>query len=106
VAGLRSADGEGPEMVCDPRGCVFVCCDAGRLINLFGALRRLGGRGNIGLADPLNDGVTGLLAVGLSVWKEAMDKRRSQLVDGRRAWSVCESVDSFSGICSGGAVNV
>lgn len=58
-------------------------CDDERLTNLFGALRWLGGRGKIGLAEPLKDGVTGLLTEALSVWKEASDNRRSQLDDGR-----------------------
>jgi hypothetical protein len=60
-----------------------------------------------GLVDPLNEGVAGLLAVGVSAGKEAIDNRRSQPVDGRR---VCvptdESVDSCSGICRGGFVSV
>ena len=55
-----------------------------------------------GLVDPLNEGVAGLLAVGVSTWKEAIDSRRSQPVEGRRACvPTDESVDLCSGICRG-----
>jgi len=68
------------------RGLELECCEDERFTSLFGARREFGGRGRIGLADPLKDGVTGLLVDGLSVWKDAIDSRRSQLVDGRREW--------------------
>lgn len=62
----------------------------------------------IGLSEPLNDGVTGLFVEeGLSLWKDTMESRRSQPVEGRREWGrECESVASFSGIRKGGLVRV
>jgi len=67
-------------------GLALECCEDERFTSLLGARRELDGRGSIGLADPLKEGVTGLVADGLSVWKDAIDSRRSQLVDGRREW--------------------
>jgi hypothetical protein len=99
VAGLRKAVG------LDNAGAgltkTLETCDDERLTNLFGALRWLGGRGRIGLAEPLKDGVTGLLTEALSVWKEASDNRRSQLDDGRD-WETSSS----SAIRNGGLVRV
>lgn len=94
-------------MVFIPNACILACCEAGRLTNLFGNLRWLGECGNIGLSEPLNEGVVGLLVVGLSLWYDTLDNRRSHPVDGRRPWpSVGESVDSCSGIRNGGLVRV
>ena len=71
-------------MVFTPNPCILLCWVTGRLISLFGGLRWFGEGGNIGLAEPLNDGVVGLFALGLSVLNEAIDNRRSHPVDGRR----------------------
>lgn len=85
VTGLRRADA-GDTDVLIKRGLALVCCEDERFTNLLGARRELDGRGRIGLADPLKDGVTGLSVDGLSVWKDTIESRRSQLVEGRREW--------------------
>lgn len=106
MAGLRKAE-VGRAEVLVKRGWAFECWEDERFTSLLEALRWLDGRGSIGLEDPLKEGVTGLLVDWLSVWKETVDSRRSQLVDGRRE---CDSVDGFagpsSGIRKGGLVNV
>lgn len=106
VAGLRRPDTGGTEVLTE-RVRVLECWEDARLTSLLGDRRWLDGRERIGLAEPLNDGVIGLLAEGLSLWKDTIDNRRSQPVDGRRECEVeGESVDSFSGIRKGGLVRV
>lgn len=64
MAGRRRPE-EGGTEVLTKRGTLERCDDV-RLISLLGDLRWLDGRGRIGLADPLKDGVTGLPVDGLS----------------------------------------